>query len=65
MHAPFYDPEVIKEAGQAIGNAGGFIAMQALFYAMVNFGPLFKDREATYAAKRCERYWNGIHGWEY
>ena len=65
MHASYFaDKEVIVQAGREIGDVGGFDAMQAVFYVMVNFNPLARaGLEAKYAVSRVRIWWNGIHGW--
>ena len=65
MHQSLYDPGVVKQAGRAIGSLGGIVAMHGLFDTMLNFGPLASEPDAKYAVKRCQQYWDGIHGWKW
>lgn len=59
------DPAVIRQAGQAIHDLGGFRAMQMNFYVFFHFSPFryAKDQDLFYAYKSLESEWQGVGDW--
>ena len=54
------NPALIRQIGEDINRDGGMVALQSVFYIMINF--LVQKEHKDYI-KLVELYWNGVSEW--